>query len=163
MKRSERPGNRGAHSTYGGNRLACDRTYLTESDCSADHAAVNVGRMKPILVLSIAMLWGAMQAPRPAYLISNAETITDTIMVKQYGVSVGKTVHDYGGTFLVGATPAIELDSQPAPKGRFVIIRFPSMEALQEWYNSPAYTAIRPLREKATTGHFYALQGVATP
>ena len=119
--------------------------------------------MKPILILSIAMLWGAVQAPRPAYLISNAETVTDTIMVKQYGAAVGKTIQDYGGTVLVGVTSAVELDRQPAPKGRFVIIKFPSMEALQQWYNSPAYTAIRPLREKATSGHFFALQGVATP
>jgi len=119
--------------------------------------------MKPILILSIAMLWGGVKAPRPAYLISNAETVTDTAMVKQYGALVGKTIQDYGGTVLVGAVPALEIDSQSAPKGRFVIIRFPSMEALQQWYNSPAYTAIRPLREKATSGHFYALQGVATP
>jgi uncharacterized protein (DUF1330 family) len=120
--------------------------------------------MKPILILSIAMLWGALQAPRPAYLISNAETVTDTAMVKQYGAAVGKTIQDYGGTVLVGASSAVvELDSQSAPKGRFVIIRFPSMEALQQWYNSPAYTAIRPLREKATSGHFFALEGVPTP
>jgi len=65
------------------------------------------------------------------------------------------TIRDYGGTVLVGATSAIELDSQPA--------RFPSMQALQEWYNSPAYTAIRRRREKATSGHFFALEGTPTP
>jgi len=119
--------------------------------------------MKPLLILAVGLLCGTVATPRPAYLISNAETISDTIMVKQYGASVGKIIRDYGGTVLVGATSAVELDSQPAPKGRFVIVQFPSMEALQAWYNSPAYTAIRPLREKATSGHFFALQGVPTP
>jgi uncharacterized protein (DUF1330 family) len=119
--------------------------------------------MKTTLILAIAIAFGGVGAPPPAYLISNAEVITDTIMVRQYGASVGKTIHDFGGTVLVGAAPAVELDSSLAPKGRFVIVRFPSMQVLQDWYNSPAYTAIRPLREKATQGHFFALEGVPTP
>jgi len=124
--------------------------------------------MKTSLHLVLAVACGALAyqpkpEPAPAYLVSNAESITDTSMVRRYGASVGKTIRDYGGTVLVGAVPAVELDSSPAPKGRFVIIQFPSMQALQEWYNSPAYTAIRPLREKATTGHFFALEGVSTP
>jgi uncharacterized protein (DUF1330 family) len=34
------------------------------------------------------------------------------------------------------------------------------MRALQDWWNSPAYSAIRPLREKATIGRLFALQGL---
>ena len=119
--------------------------------------------MKTPLLLAIAIGFGAVAPAPPAYLVSNAETITDTAMVRQYGASVGKTIRDFGGTVLVGATSAVELDSSAAPRGRFVIVRFPSMQMLQDWYNSPAYAAIRPLREKATTGHFFALQGVPTP
>lgn len=124
--------------------------------------------MKTFLHVTLAVAAGALAFPHepppaPAYLISNAEMITDTIMVKQYGASVGKTIKDFGGTILVGAAPALELDSAPPPKGRFVIVRFPSMQVLQQWYNSPAYTAIRPLREKATQGRFFALLGTPTP
>lgn len=126
--------------------------------------------MKTSLHVVLVVACGALAAPHqpepapaPAYLISNGETVTDTIMVRQYGMAVGKTIRDFGGTVLVGATAPVVLDSSRAPKGRFVIVRFPSMERLQEWYNSPAYTAIRPLRERSTTGTFFALEGVPTP
>jgi uncharacterized protein (DUF1330 family) len=124
--------------------------------------------MKTPLPIAVAVASGLLAAPHqqqpaPVYLVSHAEEITDTAMVREYGKSVGKTIKDFGGTVLVGAAPAVELDGQAPPKGRFVIVRFPSMDALQQWYNSPAYTAIRPLREKATVGRFYALQGIPTP
>ena len=61
--------------------------------------------MKTHLIVLAAILCGAFELPKPAYLISNAETVTDTTMVKQYGGLVGKTIRDYGGTVLVGAVP----------------------------------------------------------
>jgi uncharacterized protein (DUF1330 family) len=99
----------------------------------------------------------------PAYLISNAETVTDTIMVRQYGMAVGKTIKDFDGIVLVRGVPPVVLDSSRAARGRFVVVQFPSMQRLKEWYNSPAYAAIRSLRERSTTGTFFALEGAPTP
>jgi uncharacterized protein (DUF1330 family) len=124
--------------------------------------------MKPSLTVALAVVCGTLAAPHqpapaPAHLISNAETVTDTTMVRQYGMAVGKTIKDCDGILLVGAALPMVLDSSRAPRGRFVVIQFPSMKRLQEWYNSPAYTAIRSLRERSTTGTFFALEGVPTP
>ena len=126
--------------------------------------------MKTSLHIALAVASGVLAvahqpepASVPAYLISNAESITDTIMVRQYGMAVGKTIKNFDGMVLVGAVPPVVLDSSRAPKGRFVIVRFPSMQRLQEWYNSPAYSAIRSFRERSTTGTFFALEGVPTP
>jgi uncharacterized protein (DUF1330 family) len=126
--------------------------------------------MKPSLHIALAVASGVLAAvhqpeptPAPAYLISNAETITDTIMVRQYGMAVGKTIKDFDGLVIVRGAPPVVLDSLRVPKGRFVIVQFPSMKKLQEWYNSPAYAAIRSLRERSTTGTFFALEGAPTP
>jgi uncharacterized protein (DUF1330 family) len=123
--------------------------------------------MTTLLPVTIAGIIGAiagasvttMLQPPPAYLISSAETVTDTMMLRQYGQSVGKTVRDFHGTF-VAAGEAVSLDSSPPPKGRFVILQFPSMQALEDWWHSPEYTAIRPLREKSTIGKAFALNGL---
>ena len=40
-----------------------------------------------------------------------------------------------------------------------VIVEFPSFKAAEKFYNSPAYTAIRPLREGAATVNFVLVDG----
>jgi uncharacterized protein (DUF1330 family) len=124
--------------------------------------------MKTSLTVALAAVCGTLAAPHqpapaPAYLISNAETVTDTIMVRQYGMAVGKTIKDFDGIVLVRGVPPVLLDSSRAARGRFVVVQFPSMQRLKEWYNSPAYAAIRSLRERSTTGTFFALEGAPTP
>jgi uncharacterized protein (DUF1330 family) len=99
-------------------------------------------------------------AAAPAYAIGNAEAVTDSAMLAKYGAAIGKTISDFGGHIIVGGAMAVRLDSSPLPKGVFVIVQFPSMQALQNWWNSPEYVAIRPYRERSTVSHLFALQGV---
>ena len=47
-----------------------------------------------------------------------------------------------------------------SPKGRLVIIEFDSMEKAKAWYNSPAYTQLRPTRQKAGRSNVYLVQGL---
>ena len=42
-----------------------------------------------------------------------------------------------------------------------VVIEFPSREAAEGWYNSPAYQKIVPLRLKSSHGNFVIADGVA--
>lgn len=99
-------------------------------------------------------------APPPAYLIANIEDVTDPATMAQYGAAVPKTEAAFGGHSIVRGALPVMLDSTPQPKGRFVILQFPSMKALQDWWNSPAYAALRPLREKAATSRIFALEGI---
>ena len=98
-------------------------------------------------------------APAPAYLIANVEEVKDGAMLAKYGAAVPKTEAAFGGYVIVGGSPPVMLDSSPRPKGTFVVLQFPSMKALQAWWNSPEYSALRPLRERSTVGRIFALEG----
>ena len=45
--------------------------------------------------------------------------------------------------------PAVAVDASTPPAGATVILAFNSMDDLKAWWNSPAYQAIIPLREKS--------------
>lgn len=98
----------------------------------------------------------------PAYLVANVEQVNDPAQFAKYGSQVGKTEARYGGRTLAIGMPQ-DIDGSPLPRGRVVIIRFPSLKALHEWWDSPAYRAIRPLREHSTVSHLYVLTGTAAP
>lgn len=60
-----------------------------------------------------------------------------------YLEQVEATVAPFGGKWLAqGAVDVIE----GAWPGSVVLMEFPSRQAAMEWYNSPHYAAIRPLR-----------------
>jgi uncharacterized protein (DUF1330 family) len=99
----------------------------------------------------------------PAYVIANAEAVMDSAMLSKYGAAVGKTISAFGGRIIVRGSPAVKLDASQLPKGVFVVVQFPSMKALQDWWHSPEYSAIRPYREQSTDSHAFALEGVPTP
>jgi uncharacterized protein (DUF1330 family) len=46
---------------------------------------------------------------------------------------------------------------------RTVVIKFASREAAMEWYNSPAYQAVLPLRLEATEGVAMLVDGFEAP
>jgi uncharacterized protein (DUF1330 family) len=133
--------------------------------------------MKPIYQLIIAgvagMLIGAaatgtllaQPAPAQAYFIANLTDIHDPAAFKTYQEKAGPTSGPYGGKPLVRGTPAMALDNQTGdwatpPKGMVAVIAFPSMERLKAWWDSPEYSAVRPIREHAATGKIYAVEGV---
>jgi uncharacterized protein (DUF1330 family) len=52
------------------------------------------------------------------------------------------------------------LEGEP-PKGGIVLIAFDSAEKAREWYDSPAYAAIRPIRQSAANSRIFIVEGVA--
>jgi uncharacterized protein (DUF1330 family) len=105
----------------------------------------------------------AASADAPAYVIANAEAVTDSATLAKYTTVVGKTIRDFGGHVIVRGAMPVKLDASPLPKGVFVIVQFPSMKALRDWWNSPEYSAIRPYREQSTVEHLFAVEGVPAP
>jgi uncharacterized protein (DUF1330 family) len=99
----------------------------------------------------------------PAYLVANIQTVNDEATWAQYRAAVGKTQTPFGGQALVRDATPVRLDSSTLPQGKFVLLQFPSMKALQDWWNSPAYTAVRPLREKSTVAQIFAVEGLPAP
>jgi uncharacterized protein (DUF1330 family) len=41
-----------------------------------------------------------------------------------------------------------------------VVIAFDSTEKALAWYNSPAYEAIKPIRQRASVGRLYLAEGL---
>ena len=97
-----------------------------------------------------------------AYFIGNIEQITDQASMDKYRAEAPKIEAAFGGRILARGIPQA-LDSSALPKGTIVIIEFPNMKTLRSWWQSPAYTAVRPLREKASVGRIYAVDGLPTP
>ena len=100
-------------------------------------------------------------ATAPTYVISEADAITDPTAVKKYGGKVQETLAPFDGQYhliVAGGKPQ-GLDGQ-APQG-IVVIAFDSAEQARAWYESPAYQAIRPIREGAVKGRMFLVEGVA--
>jgi uncharacterized protein (DUF1330 family) len=85
-----------------------------------------------------------------AYVIATM-TITDQARYDRYRAQVVATLAPFGATFLVrGGAFAVKEGS--FPHARVVVLEFPSRQAAEDWYASPAYQAIIADRLQASTG-----------
>ncbi len=92
-----------------------------------------------------------------AYSIVQLE-VTDPVAYEAYRKDVMPTIAAFGGRFLVRGGKMTTLEGGwPFP--RTVVIEFPSREAAESWYHSPAYQKILPLRLKASRGNFIIVDG----
>ena len=93
-----------------------------------------------------------------AYSIVQLE-VTDPVAYEAYRKDVMPTIAAFGGRFLVRGGKVTKLEGDwPFP--RTVVIEFPSREAAEGWYHSPAYQKILPLRLKCMTSNFIVIDGV---
>jgi uncharacterized protein (DUF1330 family) len=115
-----------------------------------------------IALLAIGGVGGAVlhaqTAAAPAYLIAHVQ-VTDADGWKQYLAALPATLAPYHVKTLVRAQP-VALENSTPPAGATAILAFNSMDDLQAWWNSPAYKAIVPLREKSAKTIVYALPGL---
>lgn len=102
-----------------------------------------------------------VKAP-PAYLISEADTITDLTAIKKYGEKVADTLAPFKGhyRFVIAGGKSQTLDGDAPPQG-IVVIAFDSAEQARAWYDSPAYQAIKPTRLSAVKGRMFIVEGIA--
>ena len=100
----------------------------------------------------------AQTAVSPAYLIAEVQ-VTDPDTWKQYVAALPGTLAPYKVRTLARANP-VALDSSTPPAGTLVVLAFNSMEDVKAFWNSPAYQAIIPLREKSAKTRIYAVQGM---
>ncbi len=107
----------------------------------------------------------AQTAPTaPAFFVSNIQEVLDPALFQKYQAEGSKTSARYGARVIAVGPPAlIDAPRSTQPKGIIFIMQFPSMKDLQAWWNSPEYSAVRPMREKATVGQIYVIGGLPTP
>ena len=91
------------------------------------------------------------------YLIGEIE-VHDPGEYARYTARTPEVIARHGGRFIVrgGAWDSLEGD---APRGRVVVIEFPSLDAARAFYASKEYAELIPVRRAASTGRFFLVEG----
>lgn len=92
-----------------------------------------------------------------AYMVGQIE-VEDPEGYEAYRKDVLPTITAFGGRFLVRGGKMTKIEGE-WPFSRAVVIEFPSREAAEGWYRSPAYQKLLPLRLKASRGNFIIADG----
>ena len=93
-----------------------------------------------------------------AYAVAHLHNPSDHDDVLTYIEKIQKTMQPYGGRFLVHGS-AVEVVEGAWP-GALVVLSFPDMDSAHDWYASPAYRKILPLRTDHIAGDVVLAEGV---
>jgi uncharacterized protein (DUF1330 family) len=91
----------------------------------------------------------------PAYVIVNVDVLDEEAGLA-YAAVAQNSVLNHGGRYLV-AGPTPEPAEGTWHSCRLVVIEFPDMDRIREWYDSPEYRRAREIREgKVRVGMLFA-------
>jgi uncharacterized protein (DUF1330 family) len=93
----------------------------------------------------------------PVYLILDIAVI-DPEVYGEYVERVPAVVEQYGGRYLVRGGDVVPLFGDWQPE-RIIVVEFDSTDQLQEFYGSPEYQALDPLRERSTVSRAILVEG----
>lgn len=96
----------------------------------------------------------------PAYIVGiiNETRLNDDICA--YLENIDSTLQSYEGRFIIHGRPYLWMEDEPT--GDFIVIEFPNLELASDWYESPVYRAIKPLRTANSIGTIFLVQGVSS-
>ena len=94
-----------------------------------------------------------------AYVISEVE-VRDAAAFEAYRTIAAKAIAQYGGRYLVRGGAASAIEGGPLPK-TIIVVEFPTMERLREWYASPEYAEALKARQTAIDRRLIFVEGVA--
>jgi uncharacterized protein (DUF1330 family) len=95
-----------------------------------------------------------------AYVIAQFD-VHDVDMYYDYSSKIFPTLKEFGGR-IVAANDA-EVKEGSIPHLRTIVGEFPSLGQARAWYDSGAYQAIIGLRQNATTGALFMVEGLTMP
>src|SRR5882757_8576230 len=95
-----------------------------------------------------------------AYVISEVD-VRDTAGFEAYRTIAAEAIAHYGGRYLVRGGAANAAEGGPPPK-TLIVVEFPSMERLREWYASPEYAEALKLLRTALDRRLIFVEGVAS-
>ncbi len=94
----------------------------------------------------------------PAYLIAHLQEAAPHPEIAEYIERLPGTLEPYGGRYLVHATQHEVKEGGWA--GGVVMIGFPGITEARDWWDSPAYREIAPLRSRHIEGDIILVEGV---
>jgi len=100
----------------------------------------------------------------PAYVIAEVENDPakkqDPAASRRYVEEAPKSLIPFNGQYLVRAGGGkIQTLEGEAPRGYVVVIGFESVEKARGWYYSPAYEAIKSIRQNSTKSRLLIVEG----
>jgi uncharacterized protein (DUF1330 family) len=95
----------------------------------------------------------------PAYAIANIDVHTPEVF-ERYRERVAGTIGQYGGKYIVRGGPSEVLEGGWKPR-RLVVMEFPSMAALKDWYHSAEYQAIVAARHDSAHSDIVLVEGLS--
>jgi uncharacterized protein (DUF1330 family) len=93
----------------------------------------------------------------PAYLVALRQ-VTDRDKMKQYIAKVVPMLESLGARYLTGTERHQVLSGSFRPD-RAVVIEFPDMASLRQWYDSPEYRPLDELRKECGKEILIAIEG----
>lgn len=94
-----------------------------------------------------------------AYLIGEID-VHDPNTYANYTAQTPAAVAKHGGRFIVRGGASEAREGEP-PKGRVVVIEFPSLEAARTFYESEDYQPLIPIRQSAASGRIFLVEGAS--
>ena len=82
-------------------------------------------------------------------------TPRDAAKMTEYSAKAAESLKPFDGE-VVARGPVVTLSGASAPKVQ-AILRFPTEERAQDWYQSDAYQALIPLRSQAMDAEFHMI------
>jgi uncharacterized protein (DUF1330 family) len=109
--------------------------------------------------LKVALSTVLLEATMTAYSLSEVE-VRNPAAFEQYRTLAAASIAQYGGRYLVRGGSSQLVEGGPAPK-TMIVVEFPSMESLREWYASAEYAQALSVRDVALDRRLIFLDGVA--
>ena len=111
-----------------------------------------------LIGLAIGTIRAQQSKTPPGYVVAEV-TVTDLAAMQKYGEQVPETLARFNHHYVVRSSKIQSLEGEP-PKG-LVVIAFDSVEKAREWYDSPAYQQIKPIRQRAANSRIFIVEGLA--
>lgn len=93
-----------------------------------------------------------------SYAVGHLHHVRMNSDIVAYLKGIDATLMPYGGKFVVHGGEVETLEGQFP--GDLIVIAFPDRMAARDWYKSPAYQALLPLRAKNSRGDVFLIDGV---
>jgi len=117
-------------------------------------AGVSIG------VTGVKMIYAQQAKVPPAYVVAELQ-VTDPTAMQKYGEKMPETLAPFNHHYVVRGGKPQAHEGEP-PKS-IVMIAFDDVKKAREWYDSPAYQAIKPIRQGAAKTRMFIVEGVAVP
>ena len=96
-----------------------------------------------------------------AYVISEVRVL-DEALAQRYRELASDSIARYGGRYLVRAAQPEVAEGTWDARRRLVIVEFPTLERLREWYSSTEYAEALEIREAALDRRLVFVEGAVT-